>query len=101
LQKGEVVQGLTGQVISKPIAVKANREIPETPINDGDTFYVLHYEGEGYWKVWFHGKTTSVHQSVIDIPHPTSEWWVKVKRSDGLVGWTLSDKHFEHQDACE
>lgn len=101
LHKGEAIQGLTGEVISTPVAVKADREIPETPIKAGDTFYVLHYDGEGYWKVWFRGKTTFVHQSVIDVPRPDAEWWVKVKKADGVVGWTLSDKHFLHQDACE
>lgn len=80
LHKEESVQGLTGEVISIPVAVKADREIPETPIKAGDTFYVLHYDGEGYWKVWFHGKTTFVHQSVIDVPKPKTEWWVKVKK---------------------
>lgn len=101
LRKGESVQGLTGEVISTPVAVKADREIPETPIKAGDTFYVLHYDGEGYWKVWFHGKMTFVHQSVIDVTQPKAEWWVKVKKADGVAGWTLSEKHFEHQDACE
>lgn len=101
LREGEVVNGLTGVVISTPIAVKANRAIPETKINAGDTFYILHYDGEGYWKVWFHGKTTFVHQSVVNIPESKSEWWVKVKKADGVVGWALSDKHFLHQDACE
>ena len=101
LHKGEAVQGLTGEVISTPLAAKASHDIPETPIKAGDTFYVLHYDGEGYWKVWFRGKTTYVHESVMDLPHPKTEWWVKVKRRDGAIGWTLSGEHFLHQDACE
>lgn len=101
LRKGDVIRGLTGTVISTPIAAKATRDIPETPIKKGDTFYVLHYEGEGYWKVWFEGKITSVHQSVMDVPHPKSDWWVKVKDSHGNVGWALSQATFAHQDACE
>ena len=101
LRKGEVVNGLTGVVISTPVAVKADRAIPETRIKAGDIFYILHYAGEGYWKVWFHGKITFVHQSVVNIPEPKSEWWVKVKKASGVVGWILSDKHFLHQDACE
>ncbi len=54
--KVDVVDGLTGKVISVPIAAKADRDIPETLIKMGDTFYVLHYEGEGYWEVWFRGR---------------------------------------------
>jgi len=80
--------------------VKANREIRETPIKMNDTFYVLHYDGEGLWKVWFQGKTTFVDESNITVP-PKAQWWVKIKKTDGVVGWTLSGKHFLHQDACE
>jgi hypothetical protein len=101
LAKGDVVDGLTGKVISTPIVAKADRDIPETPIKMGDTFYVLHYGGEGYWKVWFQGKITSVHQSVMDVPHPKAEWWVKIKDAHGNVGWALSQGNFAHQDACE
>ncbi|MGA3229590.1 MAG: hypothetical protein ABSD51_06580, partial [Candidatus Binatus sp.] len=102
LREGKVVQGLTGEVISKPLAVKADRDIPETPIRTGDTFYVLHYEGEGNWKVWLHGETTDVFYQFMHMPHPPKEdWWVKVKDAEGNVGWTLSDRHFLHQDACE
>jgi hypothetical protein len=101
LSKGDVVQGLTGQVISVPIAAKAERDIPETPIKSGDMFYVLHYEGEGYWKVWFRGRITHVHQSIMDVPQPKAEWWVKIRDSHGTIGWALSHHNFEHQDACE
>ena len=100
-RRGETVQGLTGEVISTPVAVKADREIPDTPIKPGDTFYVLHYEGEGDWKIWFRGDTTSVDQSFVGDPQLKAEWWVKVKKRDGVVGWTLSNGQFLHQDACE
>jgi hypothetical protein len=101
LSKGEVVTGMTGEVISSPIAIKAGRDVPETPIKKGDTFYVLHYEGEGYWKVLFRGKTVDVHQSVINVPQPKTQWWVKIKDSHGVIGWALSHGNFAHQDACE
>ncbi|MGC2147829.1 MAG: hypothetical protein WA613_06385 [Candidatus Acidiferrales bacterium] len=101
LAKGDVVTGLTGEVISVPIPAKADRDVPETPIKKGDTFYVLHYDGEGYWKVWLDGKITFVHESVMDFPHPKAEWWVKIKDSHGTVGWALSTNNFAHQDACE
>ena len=45
--KGDVVTGLTGEVISVPIPAKADRDVPETPIKKGDTFYVLHYNRGG------------------------------------------------------
>ena len=111
LREGDVVEGLTSEVISRPLAVKAEHNLPETPIKTGDTFYVLHYEGEGYWMVWVQGEITSVYYTKMHMPHPpTADWWVKVKEADGNVGWTLSnrfvggaaaDRHFVHQDACE
>jgi hypothetical protein len=100
-RKGETVRGLTGEVISTPVAAKANREIPQTQIKPGDTFYVLHYEGEGHWKIWFHGKTMSVDQSFFDVPKLKAEWWVKIRKPDGVVGWALSSGQFDHQDACD
>ena len=115
LRKGDLVQGLTGEVISKPLAVKANHNIHavgagqsdivmDLSIPTGDTFYILHYEGEGAWKVWLSGKTVSVDERDITnmaTLHPKMDWWVKVKDAKGNVGWTLSDRHFLHQDACE
>jgi len=101
LSKGDIVTGLTGEVISEPIPAKADRDVPDTPIKRGDMFYVLHYDGEGYWKVWLEGKITFVHESVMDVPHPKAEWWVKIKDSHGTVGWALSNSNFAHQDACE
>lgn len=101
LSKGDIVRGLTGEVISRPTEAKADRDIPETPIKAGDIFYVLHYDGEGYWKVWFRGKITFVHQSIMDVPQPKAEWWVKIKDSHGHTGWALSHGNFEHQDSCE
>jgi hypothetical protein len=101
VSKGDTVMGLTGEVISTPIPVVADRDVPETPIKKGDTFYVLHYEGEGYWKVWLRGKTTQIHQSVMDVPQPRAKWWVKIRDSHGNVGWALSHRNFGHQDTCE
>jgi hypothetical protein len=101
LDKGEIVEGVTGYVISNPVATKADRDIPETKIKIGDVFYVLHYDSIGYWKVWFQGEITFVHESVVPIPMVVSKWWVKIKKYNGLEGWILSGKNFLHQDACE
>jgi hypothetical protein len=102
LSKGDVVTGLTGQVISAPVAVKADRDIPDTEIKKGNIFYVLHYNGEGYWKVWYRGKITyTPDYGRLDFPHPKAKWWVKIKDSNGNIGWAPSHGNFGHQDACE
>ena len=101
LSKGDIVTGLTGEVISQPIPFNADRDVPDTPIKRGDTLYVLHYDGEGYWKVWLDGKITLVHEDVMEVPHPKADWWVKIRDSHGTTGWALSNGNFAHQDACE
>lgn len=101
LAKGETVTGLTGEVISVPVPVRADRDVPDTPIRNGDIFYVLHYDGEGYWKVWLRGDITYVHQSVVSLPQVKADWWVKVKDSRGNIGWALSRDNFGNQDACD
>jgi hypothetical protein len=101
LQKGDIVEGITGEVRSTPHPMKSDRDIPETEIKAGDVFYVLHYEGEGYWRIWFRGKLTQVHESVVRIHSPKAVWWVKIKDAHGNIGWTVSHGNFQHQDACE
>jgi len=102
LQKGDIVRGIIGEMISEPIATTASRDIPETPIRKGAVFYVLHYDGEGYWKVWINGATALVHQSVMDVPHPKEAYWVKVKTTGGVLGWATWKGHFlASHDSCQ
>lgn len=102
LSKGNVVKALTGEVISTPIETKADRNIPGTAIKRGDTFYVLHYVGEGYWKVWFRGKITHAPDyGRSDFPRPKAEWWIKVKDSQGKIGWTLQTGNFSDQSSSD
>lgn len=100
LAKGERVNALTGEIISKPIATKANNDIPDTPVKKGDTFYVLHYAGEGFWEAWFRGKKIQVDEGDVNGPKPKSVWWAKIKGSRGRLGWALAAGNFSNQDAC-
>jgi hypothetical protein len=68
LRKGEAVQGLTGQVISTPVEAQAERDVPATPIKASDTYYVLHYRGEGFWAVWFRGSIVEVEEQYLKAP---------------------------------
>jgi hypothetical protein len=34
------------------------------------------------------------------VPRPKTTWWVKIKTSSGVIGWTIDQKNFENQDAC-
>ncbi|MEO8725531.1 MAG: hypothetical protein ABI383_05355, partial [Acidobacteriaceae bacterium] len=99
LEKGEWVKGLTGETHSIPLRVVASREVPEAGIHPGDAFYVLHYEGEFYSKIWYKGKLFDAESS--DPRSPKTQWWAKVKRKNGSVGWVRADGGaFGNQDQC-
>jgi hypothetical protein len=99
IKKGERVLALTGEVHSVPLRVIAKYDYPEAGVKAGDAVYVLHYEGEGYSKVWHEGK-------VIDLEDPSDgarqkvTWWVKLKTRSGVIGWAVEHNNFGNQDAC-
>lgn len=117
VRKGEHVTGVTGIVVTnrpgKVVVKKAytldqDRKVRLKP---GDIFYLLHYEGEGYSKIWFRGK---IYSDEIPLPgtgqtasaafqvvsEPATVWWVQVRNSRGQIGWTKQHEHFGNMDAC-
>lgn len=100
IHKGEKVQALTGEVHSIPLRVVAELEHPDAKVNRGEVIYILHYIGEGYWKVWHNGQLVEIENFSDKGPYPRSTWWVKVKTTSGIVGWTISRRNFSNQDAC-
>jgi hypothetical protein len=111
LHKDEPVDGLTGEVHSIPLRAKANADFPEVELKAGDVFYVIHYSGEGVWKIWHHGQVVELEVTDESVrtaaPPPESwpqsvkrTWWVRVRTRQGLEGWAVSHGNFRHQDAC-
>ncbi|HJT07243.1 MAG TPA: hypothetical protein VJ747_09970 [Stellaceae bacterium] len=125
LRKDDAVDGLTGEVHSIPLRVTAGTDLPLTAIGPavagnaeapdmikaGDVFYVLHYAGEGVWKVWHRGKVAELEVAdetgTAAKPSPASwprrlksTWWVQVRTRQGVVGWTVSKGNFRNQDQC-
>jgi hypothetical protein len=99
---GVRVQGLTGVVISRPVAVRAKHDVEDTPIHAGDTFYLLHYVGEGEWRVMFNGKTFEVGAGETSRDRQLrthAQWWVRVRDAAGHLGWVRSEGQFLNQDA--
>ncbi len=90
----------------------------------GDRVYLLTYLGEGWMKVWFKGNIYAENLMFIrswrpesddrwpSCVHPSAEcwgrieerepmdWWVHVKTSRGLTGWTNQVDHFAGKDLC-
>jgi hypothetical protein len=99
LDQGEWVTALTGETHSMPLRIVASREVAEAGIHPGDIFYVLHYEGESYWKIWFKGKIFDAESG--DPRFPKTTWWARVKRKGGSLGWVKADGGtFSNQDQC-
>ena len=100
IQKGETVQAITGEVHSIPLRIVAKHDHPEGGVKPGDVIYILHYAGEGAWKVWHDGQLVYVENFSDTGPYPKATWWVQVKTKKGAVGWTTSHGNFLNQDAC-
>lgn len=114
LRSGEAVQAFTGVVVTtKSGAVTALRDgsvgQSNIPVRAGDTILIIRPEGEGFWKIWFKGSIDSEELLNLDdaseqgwkfVRRPEIVWWVKVRTSDGRVGWTTATQDFDGTDAC-
>lgn len=107
LRKGERVKGMTGVVItSQPgqVRVLKQTKIGRFNAKPGDILYLLTYQGEGFHKVWFRGRTSSEETYDTALFRPISEpkavWWVKVRNSRGKIGWSREPENFGNKDQC-
>lgn len=100
IKKGEKVLALTGEVHSVPLRVVVHKDYPEAGVKTGDTVYVLHYEGEGYWKAWHDGKIVDLEDFPGTGTKPKTTWWVRLKTSSGAIGWAVEQRNFDNEDAC-
>lgn len=115
VRKGEHVIGLTGVVITlkpgKAIVRKATTigtGKRKTRVKPGDVLYLLHYEGEGIYKIWFSGgiyeneipAAPDLSSKIQVLNQPDVVWWVKVKDSRNQIGWSKQNKHLGDMDAC-
>jgi hypothetical protein len=61
----------------------------------GDTVYILSYEGEGAYDLWYKGKVLSANYNNLDrvwengkvLNWPICVWWVWVENKSGKQGW--------------
>lgn len=110
---GEKVQGLTGVYITRqPDRFLAMQPIPQLSLNVGDVVLQYGEWGEGYADLWARGvwhkdydwgTTEDGHLVLADdnlklVRKGIKEWWVQVKRADGLTGWAIANGNFGHMD---
>jgi hypothetical protein len=109
ITKGEEFKAKTGNVYITEtglVVAKKSFVIPDiTPIwevEKNDTLYILDYQGEGYYNVFFRGKYSNVsdhfwYNRRINKPNNTdlakqlraaeTEWWIKIVDSNSREGW--------------
>ena len=124
VKKGEHVVGITGVVITlkpgKAIVRKTTtigQDRRKIRVKPGDVLYLLHYMGEGFYKIWFNrriyenemptapdevGKPATGRrgESIEVQSEPDTVWWVKVKNGRNQVGWSKQTRNFGNMDAC-
>src|SRR5262249_51163327 len=59
-------------------------------VKKGDTLYLLTYQGEGVFKVWYKGRVITdveieTDQKIKVRKQPHAVWWVKVRNKKGQV----------------
>lgn len=91
-KKGSKVTGVTGEVHTVPLKMKDK---------EGNEFFLLTYQGEGFWKIWKDGSVKpDVEQDWKEDKRPNSTWWVQIKLKDGTTGWTKEAGNFGNMDSC-
>jgi len=119
VRKGSKVQGVTGVVITTvPGRARAWKDVVlgdlenRVTVRRGETAYLLHDLGEGYWKTWVRGREVAINEiecmgeEMVPQPcglrilsKPKTTWWVKIRSGD-REGWTHEVDHFGDIDAC-
>lgn len=123
ITKGEEFKAETGNVyITEPGLVIAKKSFvisdisPKWEVERNDTLYILAYEGEGYYNVFFQGNKSSVsdhswYNRRINEPDETelakqvrtvkTEWWVKIVDAKNRKGWIFMEQaQVNGHDAC-
>jgi hypothetical protein len=108
VKKRERVTGITGVVITtKAGQVKALKSFTTSSgvkIKANDIFYLLTYQGEGFYLIWYKGKKFEAEAYDKDdmkvLNAPVAVWWVKIRNRRGQVGWTRLPENFDNKDSC-
>lgn len=125
VKKNEQVEALTGEVHVKPLKVTVRREfmLSATRLRPGDTYWLLTYLGEGYYRAWLRGEIVDIDpdfgwqgkHACAETDTCNSEpaggrgaflrwaregavWWVKIRTKAGKVGWTREASKFDGKD---
>ena len=111
---GDRVDAATGVVVTTRFGTA--RAIVDTtifpsrvPVRKGSEVLVLHYSGEGAWKIWANGTTDTWEldeptgepfsgSPLHMVTPPATTWWVQIRNRKGQVGWTTRVDDFEGKE---
>jgi pentatricopeptide repeat protein len=112
--KGSHVVGVTGEVHLRPepVIVLIDGDLPKNTIA-----FILDHGGEGFGDVYTRGKVITTFLGYSEycfrpfeycwgetlLPSKETKeqvWWVKVRLSNGVVGWTDKAERFGNKDRC-
>jgi hypothetical protein len=115
VSKGKVVAGETGVHITwEPDRVQILKPVADLQLEPGDILLRYMYRGEGFADVWANGQWKKEYDcSFIQerdgsgctrgcggkvISEGRKEWWVRVRTTQGLTGWTKETESFDCMD---
>jgi len=116
LTAGQEVTGLKGVHITRsPDRIMVKRDLPRLGLQAGDIVLRYMYVGEGFADIWAKGAWRKEEDcsfitekngdgcardcAAVVTEEGVKEWWVKLKTSDGMIGWVLVSNNFDGMDA--
>jgi hypothetical protein len=115
LAKGEIVTGLTGVHITfEPDQISIQQDLPELQLRSGDVIQRYMYRGEGFCDLWIKGQWKRDFEctfmteknnsgclrdcSAVVISEGKKDWWVRLRTTQGSIGWSKAEGQFDCMD---
>ena len=112
LRTGQVVTAITGiNITFEPFEILVTAPIAQYNLNPGDHVFGYMNLGEGFFNAWFNGMWLETFDGSSIAPGCTRdclgtlvkpgrmEWWVQIKLTSGVEGWTKQTDRFDGKDA--
>jgi hypothetical protein len=116
VHKAQIVTGLIGvHITHEPDRIRVLRPISDLHLQPGDIILRYMYHGEGVSDIWAKGQFYREYDcsfvteknnscclrdcSAKVISKGRKVWWVRVKTTEGLSGWTVAEGQFDCMDA--
>jgi hypothetical protein len=120
VRPGDEIIGVTGVVVTTRFGravVDDSTTLAGHYVVAGTTIPVLHYLGEGVWRMWLNGNIVDEslpeprdcdhlrfrgqsHCAIQLHERPKTIWWVRIRNKKGQEGWSREVENFGNKDAC-